>query len=147
MSAYTPFGYTPFKRQLDLLIQRVTMLSESDPEGYKEHAETKRLKKIVNALNICTQDPTLPEYRCTSTLPKQYSHWYRIKKRMPKRHRLFSLYKSEEMKVVYAWLNGSDNIRKEGDKNDVYNAFIRLLNNRLIPNDFNELLANSKRLS
>ena len=145
MNAYSDWYFPSIRIQLNVLFDRVEILAANDPDGYKTHPMTKNFKAIWKSLKNCTLDPTKPEYRCTGSLPKDCSHWRRIKKGMPDRHRLFFQYQSTGMKVIYVWMNGHKNLRREGHKSDVYKAFTALVKKGAVPNTFCELLRQSQK--
>ena len=128
-------------------MDRVEVLKIANPNTYRQHPETKFLNDIIKALKECTKDPTKKDYLFTSMLPKELRHWKRIKKGMPNRYRLFFQYQSSTKIIVYVWINGAKNIRREGHKNDVYKAFITIVNRGDIPNAFEDLRSKSTELS
>jgi toxin YhaV len=104
-------------------------------------------------MDACLDDPGHSRYFCGRTLARQryddkqlgkgFAHWRRIKNDMPDRYRLFFQFSDAEMVVIFAWLNDQWCVRRNGDFNDVYAVFARLLAGGKIPNQFTELLAQS----
>ena len=54
---------------------------------------------------------------------------------------------SKSSVIVYAWANDRENLRAFGSSNDAYLVFKKMLESGRVPNDWDELIAESKRLS
>ncbi|MBF0390708.1 MAG: type II toxin-antitoxin system YhaV family toxin, partial [Desulfamplus sp.] len=84
------------------------------------------------------------------TLDVKYSHWRRVKNNMPPRYRLFFRFYSDTSVtqygkcLIFAWFNDEFTLRKSGSKSDVYNVFKSLLANKTVPDNWEELLIQSK---
>lgn len=139
------FYFPLFKERLDGLEHDVMALAKKDPEGFGRHPKTKLLKTVVaNVSCDVPRDPDDPSFRLGKTLGDQHTHWRRVKKHsLPPRYRLFFRFVSTRKVIVYAWLNDDHTLRKEGDKNDVYEAFKRMLRRGDVPTCFDDLLNES----
>ncbi|NDC19558.1 MAG: hypothetical protein EBZ87_04745 [Microbacteriaceae bacterium] len=49
--------------------------------------------------------------------------------------------------IAYGWVNDEEILRSFGSKTDAYLVFKKMLESGRIPNDWDELIAESKRLS
>lgn len=140
------FYFRLFKERLDGLERDVMALAEKDPEGFVSHPKVKLLKAVVdNVRQEVPRDPDDRGYRLGKTLGDQYTDWRRVKKHgLPPRYRLFFKFASVKKSIVYAWLNDEHTLRKEGDKNDVYEVFKRMLRRGEVPSRFEDLLKESR---
>ncbi|NQU64123.1 MAG: type II toxin-antitoxin system YhaV family toxin [SAR324 cluster bacterium] len=140
--------YLPIlKKRIDKLEKRVINLRDRNPKTYLEHKDTLFLAKIYRV--ICKLVPNNPDnqsFRIGDDLGSKYSIFRRVKSPLPSRYRLFYAFSSQLKKIVYAWLNDNKYIRRSGDFNDVYQAFIRKLASKNIPFEFSELIEESKKL-
>jgi len=154
---YEELHYSFFREQYGFIQLRFLHLLQEDPEINKQHPEVKFFKRLRNAMDICLDKPGDRRYYCGNTLAEQryagkqlgkgYSHWRRIKNDMPDRYRLFFQFSDRDMLVIFTWLNGLRDIRRDGAANDVYAVFAQLLAGGKIPNLFSELLAQSSSMS
>jgi len=139
------FYFRLFRERLDGLERDVTALAEKDPDGFGRHPKVKFLKAVVD--NVRQEVPRNPDdrgYRLGKTLGDKYTDWRRVKKHgLPPRYRLFFKFTSTRKSIAYAWLNDENTLRKEGDKNDVYAVFKRMLKRGDVPNGFDDLLKES----
>ncbi|MBI5555678.1 MAG: type II toxin-antitoxin system YhaV family toxin, partial [Elusimicrobia bacterium] len=93
-------------------------------EEFKQHEIVKLAYRIREAdQEIIPHDPNRPEYRLTGNLRK-----YRRYKQGLQRYRLFFCFSSQPKIILYLYLNDEKHLRKDGDKNDPYEDFKRLLN-------------------
>lgn len=129
----------PFRDRFNALVAHVKTLSEKDPKGYKSHPDAKLLASIVKVINDIAQDPFHKKFKLGNTLSKKYAHWRRAVNLLPRRYRLFFRAHSSKKIIILCWINDENTLRKKGDKNDAYIAFKRMLDNRSIPNDINQL--------
>ncbi len=110
-------------RTSELKVQ-VKMLKESLPrEQYIQHEVVKfaaRLKKAT--FDIIPEDPNKPEYYLHGDLKG-----YRRYKQGLKRYRLFFTFSNTPPLILYLYINDDKHLRKEGDKNDPYEEFKRLV--------------------
>jgi toxin YhaV len=92
--------------------------------------------------------PTNPgnqNFRLGVTLGDRNRHWLRAKFRQ--QYRVFFRYSTRSQAIVYAWVNDGDSLRAYGSKTDAYAVFKKMLESGKVPNSWDELLAESKRLS
>jgi toxin YhaV len=128
-----------FERQYDELRTRVSKLQEElPPEDFKTHATVKLFAALtIGILEKIPTDPLSSRFALVGAL-KGYS---RMKKMgLPGRYRLFfRVFDSDEMKaIVILWLGYP---RKEGDKNDCYTVFTKMVERGEFPKDLDELMA------
>ncbi|WP_051257754.1 type II toxin-antitoxin system YhaV family toxin [Desulfovibrio cuneatus] len=116
-------------------------MKEENPTGYKELPKVRFFDGIRKAMNNALADPTHKRYLLGNTLGEAYRRWRRIKNDgLPDRYRLFFQFSTEELKVIFCWLNDQSTMRKKGSKTDVYVIFKKLLENGKIPSQFSALL-------
>ena len=138
------FYFTLFAERLTQLEQDVTALAIADPQGYVGHPKAKLLRAVVES--ITTDVPANPDHEKfrLGKMLDAYSNWRRVKRGLPPRYRLFFKFTSAQHKVVYAWLNDDSTLRKDSDKNDVYEVFKRLLRRGDVPDSIEELLRRAR---
>jgi len=90
-------------------------------------------------------NPSNPEYRLGDSLGVSYTHWFRAK--FLQQYRIFFRYSTRSEVIVYAWVNNDDTLRSYGSKTDAYVVFRKMLEAGKVPNNWEELMAESKRLS
>jgi toxin YhaV len=135
------YGHPFFIERLSDLTWRVQTLIERDPDGFHHHPEFKLWESVSEYVqHRVPSDPSHGDYRQGSTLGKSNQHWFRVKKGLPQRYRLFFQFRSTAPKtIIYAWLNDETTLRKAGARTDVYAVFSAMLKGGKIPNSFNEL--------
>lgn len=139
--------FTVFNDQFSNLVDAVKKLKEKNPKAYKNHATTKLLAKVYRSIfHDAAVDPAHKKFSLGNTLGQRRRHWKRIKNGLPVRHRIFFQFSTAENDIIIAWLNDEDTLRKDGDKNDVYNYFKRLLDRRTIPDDNKSLRRDSVKI-
>ena len=137
------FGHSLFLEQVEELIAQVEFLRRKDPANYTKKNAAKRLAAIEKlSFEIIPQDPTLADYRQGTTLGKKHKHWFRAK--FFQQYRLFFRYHLESKIIVFAWVNDEGTKRTYKSKTDAYRVFIKMLNSGHPPNDWDELLKQSK---
>jgi toxin YhaV len=130
-----------FDRQYQELFARVqTLKTNLNPDDYKTHPTVKLLTAIAIGIEEkIASDPFAAHFALTGAL-KRYS---RMKKMgLPGRYRLFfRVFDTAEMKaIVILWLGYP---RKEGDKNDCYEVFTKMVNRGDFPEDMSQLISAS----
>jgi toxin YhaV len=128
-----------FDLQYQELFARVQILKTNlNPNDYKTHATVKLLTAIAIGIESkIPSDPFAAHFALTGAL-KRYS---RMKKMgLPGRYRLFfRVFDTAEIKaIVILWLGYP---RKEGDKNDCYEVFTKMVNRGEFPEDMSELIS------
>lgn len=138
------FYFRLFAERLTQLELDVTALAVADPEGFVSHPKAKLLRAVLDSIrDDVPANPDHEKFRLGKTLDA-YSNWRRVKRGLPPRYRLFFKFTSAQRKVIYAWLNDEGTLRKDGDKNDVYEVFKRLLRRGDVPDSVDELLKHAR---
>lgn len=146
VKGWTLFAHPLFLDQVEALVARVEALRARDPIGYTRKNATKRLAAIATlSFELIPQDPTRPEYRQGSTLGDNRKHWFRAK--FFQQYRLFFRYHQASRIIVYAWVNDEDTKRAYERSDDAYRVFQRMLERGQPPDDWERLLAQTKRAS
>ncbi|MEA5599432.1 type II toxin-antitoxin system YhaV family toxin [Rivularia sp. UHCC 0363] len=132
-----------FGVQYQELLNRVADLREKLPEAeFKTHATVKLFAAITVAIETkIPNDPRANYFALTGAL-KRYR---RVKKMgLPQRYRLFfRAFDTPELKtIVILWLGFP---RKEGAKNDCYQAFTKMVERGTFPDSLDELIAQPEK--
>ncbi len=127
-----------FGRQYQELLTRVqTLKANLEPDDYQTHPSAKLFAAITIGIESkIPNDPFASYFTLTGAL-KRYS---RMKKMgLPGRYRLFfRVFDTSELKaIVILWLGHP---RKEGDKNDCYQVFTKMVNRGEFPEEISELI-------
>ncbi len=140
---WTVFAHPLFLAQLQGLAQQVEAFKQKDPAGYLNKNASKRLAAITQlAFDVIPQDPTRPEYRQGNTLGGDHKHWFRAK--FFQQYRLFFRYHAPSKVVVFAWVNDERTLRAYERSDDAYRVFRKMLDSGYPPNDWLQLLAESR---
>ncbi len=143
VNGWAIFAHPLFLDQLETLTRQVEALRRKDPEGFTKKNASRRLAAIARlAFEIIPQDPARPEYRQGKSLGDHHKHWFRA--RFYQRYRLFFRYHAKARIIVYAWVNDDTTLRAYGQSNDAYSVFRRMLERGFPPDDWNQLMAESK---
>lgn len=146
INGWTIFAHPLFLDQLDSLISQVGILRDKDPQGYTKKNASKRLAAIWKLVfEIIPQGPDNPEYRQGNTLGKSRKHWFRAK--FFQQYRLFFRYHRKKRIIVYVWVNDEKTKRAYESGNDAYRTFQKMLKKGYPPDDWETLLAQSKKES
>ena len=139
------FAHPLFLAQVQALAQQVETLQRKDPVGYVNKNATKRLSAITQlAFDTIPQDPTRSEYRQGNTLGGQHKHWFRAK--FFQQYRLFFRYHAGSKVIVFAWVNDDQTKRAFESSDDAYRVFRKMLESGHPPDDWEQLLSESKVL-
>ena len=139
------FAHPLFLAQVQALAQHVETLQRKDPMGYVNKNATKRLSAITQlAFDTIPQDPTRSEYRQGNTLGGQHKHWFRAK--FFQQYRLFFRYHAGSKVIVFAWVNDDQTKRAFESSDDAYRVFRKMLESGHPPDDWEQLLSESKVL-
>jgi toxin YhaV len=127
-----------FDLQYQELLARIQALKTNlSPDDYKTHATVKLFMAVTIGIESkIPSDPFASHFALTGAL-KRYS---RMKKMgLPGRYRLFfRVFDTTEMKaIVILWLGYPP---KEGDKNDCYAVFTKMVNRGEFPEEVSELI-------
>ncbi len=143
INGWTVFCHPLFLDQLDSLIEQVEALKEKEPQNYGKKNSTKRLVAIAKlTFDVIPQDPSLPDYRQGSTLGNEHRHWFRAK--FFQQYRLFFRFDSASKIIVFTWVNDEKNKRAFGSRTDAYRVFGKMLESGNPPDDWDQLLKESK---
>jgi toxin YhaV len=80
-----------------------------------------------------------------NALGQKYKLWFRAK--FLQQYRIFFRYSSLRNIIVYGWVNDPTTLRAYGSKTDAYFVFRKMLESGKVPNNWDELVAESKKLS
>ena len=145
VNGWTIFAHPLFLDQIELLTQQVETFRQRDAIGYVKKNATKRLTAIAKlAFEVIPQDPARAEYRQGNTLDEDHKHWLRAK--FFQQYRLFFRYHAQSKVIVFAWVNDEDTKRAYESGDDAYRVFRKMLEGDHPPDDWNQLLAESKLL-
>lgn len=145
VNGWTVFAHPLFVAQLQALTDQVAALQAKDPQGYTRKNATKRLTAIRQlAFEVIPQDPARPEYRQGKTLGDAHRHWFRAK--FFQQYRLFFRFHAASRIIVLAWVNDEDTRRAYENPDDAYRVFRKMLDSGHPPNDWDELLAQTRVL-
>jgi toxin YhaV len=94
-----------------------------DFDSFQQHPDVKFAVRLKNAtMEVIPQDPDKNEYQLHGNLKK-----YRRYKKGLQRYRLFFTFSSKPPIILYLYVNDKSSLRKEGDKNDPYEIFSKLV--------------------
>lgn len=115
----------------DFYVSRVSQLKEQikklksslSKDEYIHHEVVKFAARLRNAtLEIILQDPNRMEYHLHGDLKG-----YRRYKQGLQRYRLFFAFAASPPLILYLYINDEKHLRKEGDKNDAYEEFKKMI--------------------
>lgn len=86
---------------------------------------------------------SLIECNPSAGLETGFRHWFRAK--FFQQYRLFFRYHAESKVIVYAWVNDEGSKRAYESDTDAYRVFQRMLKIGTPPDDWNNLMAESRR--
>jgi len=130
-----------FLDRLDALIEQVEA-SRVRTRGLRDENCTKRLSAIFElATGNIPGDST---FRQGDTIGDHRKHWFRVK--FFQRYRFYRFENTAKV-IVLAWVNDEQTLRAQGNGNDAYATFRRMLNNGNPPDNFAVLMneATAKR--
>jgi toxin YhaV len=124
-----------FAQRYDELRREARRLQDAlSEQAYRTHP-TVKLAAAVHRLvtQVVPQDPNRPEFQLKGDLAQ-----YRRAKQhgLPPRYRLFWVFSSSERVIIFLYLNDETTLRKEGDQNDPYEIFARMVRRGEIGSDF-----------
>jgi len=100
-------------------------------EDFIQHETVKLAARIRNATQvIIPEDPNRAEYLLTGDLKK-----YRRYKQGLQRYRILFCFSNSPSIIIYLYVNDRDHLRKQGDRNDPYAEFKKLVINGKFSND------------
>ncbi|WP_310484924.1 type II toxin-antitoxin system YhaV family toxin [Chamaesiphon sp. VAR_48_metabat_403] len=133
---WTILFYTDFRLQWENLTSRaIELKSRLEPEDFVRHPDVKLLKAVdVGIRDKISLDPFASHFALRKPLQK----YGRLKKMgLPQRYRLFFRAFADQQAIVILWLGFP---RKEGDRQDCYAVFSRMVANGKLPESYESLL-------
>jgi len=144
VNGWTIYAHPLFLEQVEVLIRQVEQVKKKDPSGYQRRNVSKRLAAIFKfAFEIIPQDPERPAYRQAATLGNEHKHWFRAK--FFQQYRLFFRFHATSKVIVFAWVNDDSTKRAYGSKADAYRVFEKMLNSGHPPDDWEQLIKESRK--
>jgi len=124
MNNYYLKAHELFVQRISQLKDQVRKLHASLPKEEFIHHETVKLAARIRraTLEIIPEDPNRPEYLLSRELKK-----YRRYKQGLQRYRIMFCFSNRPSIIIYLYVNDRDHLRKEGDKNDPYEEFKKML--------------------
>jgi len=139
-------AHPAFMNQLEISRQKMAHAKAKSGDSWISHSDVKRHFTLTRMITeIIPQDPSSADFRLGNALGKRYRLWFRAK--FLQQYRIFFRFSSIRNIIVYAWVNDPTTLRAYGSKTDAYLVFKRMLESGKVPNDWDELVAESKRLS
>lgn len=122
----------------DLTDRAIKLKSRLNPEDFPRHPDVKLLKAIDSGLrDKIALDPFASHFALRKPLQK----YGRLKKMgLPQRYRLFFQAFDDRKVIFILWLGFP---RKEGDRQDCYTVFSKMVTNGKLPQSYEALLAES----
>ena len=112
----------------------------------KYSLEMKVLRSMyAQVFEVVPRNPGDPSFRLGTSLGPNFKHWLRSKFR--EQYRIFFRYSSKSGVIVYAWANDKNSLRAYESKSDAYLVFRKMLEAGKVPNSWDELVAEAKKLS
>ena len=144
INGWTLYAHPLFLDQLERLTGALEKAGH--PNSYAASADAKLLaapRRLM--LEVIPGDPTRPEFRQGGTLGPDRKHWFRAKFGGG-RFRLFFRYSTRAKIIIYAWVNDRDTLRTYGAKSDAYAVFKSMLDKGNPPEEWADLVRESKSL-
>lgn len=129
--------------QLQRLHAAANKARKRHPHDFESNANVKlfaALSRLI--LEAVPMDPARDDYRQGTTLGSDFRHWRRAK--IGRRFRLFFRYDSRSKVIIYAWVNDDETLRARNSRTDPYRVFQKMLESGHPPNDWDDLLRDSK---
>lgn len=143
INGWSIYAHPLFLEQLEFLTKQVEKLKQKDPKNFHKKNAAKRLAAINKlAFEVIPQDPSGAEFRQGNTLGSEHKHWFRAK--FFQQYRLFFRYDQKSKVIILAWVNDDNTKRAYNSKTDAYLVFQKMLNSGHPPDDWSELLKESK---
>ena len=113
-----------YAARIELLKQKIIKLKNTLSEkDFTQHEIVKLAFRIRRATQeIIPEDPDRPDYKLKGPLKK-----YRRYKQGLSRYRLMYFFSEKPPIIVYLYINDEKHLRKDGDKNDPYQEFSKLV--------------------
>lgn len=129
---YTLLYHALYSDRITALIDTVESLYKNLPrDEYVQHPVVKLLARIRKAdQEIIPADPNKRDYYLKGALGK-----FRRYKQGLGRYRLIFCFSNTPPIIVYLYLNDEHHVRKDGDRNDPYNEFLRFFKKGVFSHD------------
>ncbi|MEY4418296.1 MAG: hypothetical protein RIQ88_734 [Actinomycetota bacterium] len=115
-------------------------------EDARKTTPAKKLKYLIALTrDIIPENPANQAFLLGDTLGENYRHWRRAK--FLQQYRIFFRYSSNISTIIYGWVNDSETLRAYGSKTDAYVVFRKMLESGRMPNSWEELMQEAKRIS
>jgi len=111
---------------------------------HSKQAQRLRALTLATWTNI-PSNPGNPDFRLGDSLGKEHTHWFRDK--FLQQFRIFFRYSTRSEIIAYGWVNDPDTLREYGSTTDAYLVFKKMLDSGRVPSSWDELIAESKRIS
>lgn len=139
-------SHPAFMNQLIISTQKMADAKAKAGVDWIHHSDAKRHFTLTRQITErIPEDPSSPEFRLGNALGQKYKLWFRAK--FLQQYRVFFRYSSMRKILVYGWVNDPKTLRSYGSKTDAYLVFKKMLESGRVPNNWDELVAESKRLS
>lgn len=139
-------AHPAFMNQLIISTQKMSDAKDKAGADWTQHSDVKRHFTLTRQITErIPQDPSSADFRLGNALGQKYKLWFRAK--FLQQYRIFFRYSSLRNIIVYAWVNDPSTLRAVGSKTDAYLVFKRMLESGRVPNNWDELVAESKRLN
>ena len=139
-------AHPAFMNQLIISSEKMAAAKAKAGTDWINHPDVKRhfalARQITERIPL---DPSSADFRLGNSLGDKYKVWFRAK--FLQQYRIFFRYSSIRKIIVYGWVNDPTTLRSYGSKTDAYLVFKNMLESGRIPNDWDELVAESKKLS
>lgn len=146
MTAWRLLVHPAFDYQYQQLLEAAALTqAKVGPDWVKTKVGKQFLALDAIVRKIVPADPAHSRFAMGNTLGPKYRLWRRAK--YLQQYRAFFRYSSIHKTVVYAWVNDDQSLRAYGSKNDAYEVFRRMLESGRIPNSWDELMQETKKLS
>lgn len=145
VNGWTIYAHPLFLGQIEALTDEVEKLERKNPSGFQNSSVAKRLAAIRKLVKgAIPQDPSRTEYRQGATLGPAYKHWFRAK--FFQQYRLFFRYHEQSKIIIFVWVNDGDTKRAYESGTDAYKVFSKMLDSGNPPDNWRELLSQSREL-
>ena len=139
-------AHPAFMNQIEISRQKMSHAKAKAGVSWISHSDVKRHFTLTRMITeVIPQNPSSADFRLGNTLGQKYRLWFRAK--FLQQYRIFFRYSSIRNIIVYAWVNDPATLRAYGSRTDAYQVFRKMLESGKVPNNWDELVAESKRIS
>ena len=139
-------AHPAFMNQLRISTEKMAEAKARAGAEWMYHTDVKRHFALARQITErIPHNPSSTEFRLGNALGEKYKLWFRAK--FLQQYRIFFRYSSIRSIIVYGWVNDPKTLRSYGSKTDAYLVFKKMLESGRVPNDWDELVAESKKLS